>query len=261
MEVKISFIPIENLSVVWAQSQRPFNEKWAKEIAEEFDPDKFDPPVITKPNGVGHYHVVEGQHRVHAAKLALGVDQQIPCRIVDVEDPARAAEIWLGINSGRKATKPVQHFMIAVVAHREPETEINTMVHKMGYRIAQSKGDYCVSAVSSLKSVHHKFGKTLLQGTLMVIDEIWPGDAGAFGGELIKGFAAFVNEWRSMDHKRLIEVMKTGTRGIAATPHQLLTASRAYAEQVQITITEAISEELRKRYNRGLREENKLKRK
>jgi hypothetical protein len=262
MQLDITYIAIKNLSVVWAQAKRPFNEKWAREIAEDFDPDKFDPPVVTKPNGIGHYHVVEGQHRVYGAKLALGSDeQQLPCRVVDAEDPARAAEIWLGINSGRKATKPIQHFVIAVVAKREPETEIDALVHRLSYKIASSKGDYCITAVSALKNIHRKFGATLLKATLVVIDKTWPGDASAFGGELLKGYAAFVNEWRGMDPNRLIEVVKAGSRGVAGTPHQLLTSSRAYAEQMGMTITESISEQLRIRYNKNLREDAKLKRK
>lgn len=261
LSTEIVYIKIENLSVVWAQAQRPYNERWAREIAEDFDPDKFDPPVITKPNGVGHYHVVEGQHRTKAAEMFLGRDQLIPCRIVDAEDPARAAEIWLGINSGRKATKPIQHFMIAVVAGREPETEINELVKKLGYKIGATKTDYSISAVSALKQVHQKFGKTLLHATLLVLHRTWEGDTQAFSGELIKGYAALINEWRSIDNKRLVEVIKSGVRGVAASPHQLLTASRTYAEQMQMSLTEAISEELRRRYNKSLKEDAKLKRK
>lgn len=261
LTTEIVYISIENLSVVWAQAQRPYNEKWAKEIAEDFDPDKFDPPVITKPNGVGHYHVVEGQHRTKAAELALGKGQKIPCRIVDAEDPARAAEIWLGINSGRKATKPIQHFMIAVVAGREPENEINELIKKLGYRISTTKNEYSISAVSALKQIYQRFGKALLHATLVVLHKTWEGDSQAFGGDLLKGYALFINEWRSMDHKRLIEVIKSGVRGVAATPHQLLTASRTYAEQMQMSLSEAISEELRRRYNKNLKEEAKLKRK
>jgi hypothetical protein len=261
IETQITYVGIDKLSVVWAQSQRPYNEKWAKEIGAEFDPDKFDPPVITKPNGIGYYHVVEGQHRIKGAEMALGTNQLIPCRIVDAEDPARAAEIWLGINAGRKATKPVQDFLISVTANREPETEINKLVNTLGYHISQTKKDYGISAVSSLKNVHKRFGKPVLHATLLALSKTWDGDSTAFGGDLIKGYATFINEWKSMEPRRLIEALKNGPRGVAATPYQLITAGKAYADQMQLSLSEAISEELRRRYNKNLKEENKLKRK
>src|SRR6516165_12278781 len=146
-KTELIHVAIKNLSVIWAQSQRPFNEKWAKQIATDFDPDKFDPPLITKPNGVGFYHIVDGQHRVAGAKIAFGENEQIMCRMVDADNPARAAEIWLDINSGRKAVKPIQNFEVAVTAEREPETEINTLNKKMSYKISAVKNDHCISAV------------------------------------------------------------------------------------------------------------------
>ena len=241
-KIELVEVYIKNMSVIWVQSQRPFNEKWAKQIAAEFDPDKFDPPVITKPNGAGYYHIVEGQHRVASAKIAFGENEKLVCRMVDAQDPARAAEIWLGINSGRKATKPVQEFLVAVTAGRQPETEINTLVRKMDYHISQVKTDYSISAVSSLIWVHRKFGMAMLKATLLMLDKTWPGDPAAFSGELIKGYGSFINEWHPyIDTKRLSEVMvKSGF-----TPHKLLAAGRLYSEQNITSVMEGIAETLR----------------
>lgn len=255
---ELIYVAIKNLSVIWAQSQRPFDEKWSKQIAAEFDPDKFDPPVITKPNGVGFYHVVEGQHRIGGAKIAFGENEQLLCRMVDCEDPARAAEIWLGINSGRKHIKPVQRFEVSVTAGREPETEINTLVKKIGYRISAVKNDHCISAVSSLIEIHRKYGSMILKATLLALDKIWSGDPAAFNGELIKGFAVFINEFHShIESKRLTEMI-----GKSFTPNKLLAAGRLCSQQNIIPVIEGIAEIIRSKYNYKLREENRrLKRK
>jgi len=257
-KTELVYVAIKNLSVIWRQSQRPFNEKWAQHIALEFDPDEFDPPVITKPNGVGFYHIVEGQHRVAGAKIAFGENEQIMCRMVDADNPARAAEIWLGINSGRKAVKPIQNFEVAVTAEREPETEINTLIKKMGYKISAVKTDHCISAVSSLIWVHSRFGISILKATLMMLDNTWAGDPAAFNGELIKGYATFINEFHSyIDNKRLPTVIAN-----AFTPHKLLAAGRLYSEQNSTPVIEGIAETVRAKYNYKLRDEKaKLKRK
>ena len=250
-------VAIKNLSVMWAQSQRPFNERWAKQIAQDFDPDKFDPPVITKPNGVGFYHIVEGQHRVNAAKIAFGESEQLLCRMVNVDEPARAAEIWLGINSGRKAIQPVQRFLVAVTAGREPETEINNLVLKLGYHISLSKADHGITAVSSLIEVHRKFGTMVLKAVLMTLDKTWQGDPAAFSGELIRGYASFINEFHSyIDHKRLFEVIAK-----AYTPNKLLAAGRLCSEQNIISAIEGIAETIRTKYNYKARDEQRLRRK
>lgn len=255
-KTELIFVPAERLSVVWAQSQRPYNEAWAKKIAAEFDTDKFDPPVITKPNGVGYYHVVEGQHRVKGAEMAFGPKEQIGCRLVDAEDPARAAEIWLGINAGRKAIRPVQNFIVAVTANRKPQTEINTMVNKMNYKISQAKGDHCICAVTTLIDIHNRFGKDLLLAVLVALDLTWPGDAAAFGGDLMKGYAAFINEFRSLIPKRLAESIHK-----KFSPGELLIAGRSFKDRRRITLSEGIFEALLQNYNKGLPEDKKLKRK
>jgi len=256
-KVKLVEVYIKNMSVIWVQAQRPFNETWAKQIAAEFDPDKFDPPVITKPNGAGFYHIVEGQHRVAGAKIAFGENEKLVCRMVDADNPARAAEIWLGINSGRKVIKPIQRFEVSVAAGREPETEINTLVRKMEYRISPYKNDHTISAVSSLIWVHRRFGINILKGTLLMLDKTWLGDPAAFAGELIKGYAAFINEFHSyLDPKRMASVIS-----VAFTPNKLLAAGRLYAEQNTTTAIEGVTETLRSKYNYKLHEKQKLRRK
>jgi hypothetical protein len=250
------FVAVKNLSVVWVQAQRPFQETWAKKIADEFDTDKFDPPVITKPNGEGKYHIVEGQHRTWAVKHLFGENEQIKCRMVDAEDPARAAEIFLGINKGRKAIKPVTSFLVAVTANREPEVEINRLVHKLGYKISLTKGNYCIGAVSSLIHVHKRQGVEVLHAALSVLDKTWPGDCAAFQGELIKGYSVFINEFPHVQPTRLAEVVKK-----AWSPGQVVSASRLVAEQHKIPLSEAMSDTLRGKYNYKAKDETKLRKK
>lgn len=261
IETKEVFVAIKHLSVIWIQAQRPYREAWAKEIADNFDPDKFDPPVITKPNGEGHYHIVEGQHRVGAAKIAFGENEQIKCRMVDADDPERAAEIFLGINKGRKAIKPVVSFQVAVVAKREPETDINRMVNNLGlgYRISATKSDYCITAVSSLIYVYNRQGRAILNNTLKVLNNTWEGDASAFNGEIIKGYAVFLNEYQSYSVFNATR-LATATAKVF-TPERLLRASKLHAEQHRTPLSEGISETLRSKYNSNLKDSQKLKRK
>jgi len=181
----------------------------------------------------------------------------VKCRMVNAENPARAAEIFLGISAGRKAIKPVAKFLVAVTAQREPETAINKLVAKMGYRVQASKTDYSISAVSAMVSVHERQGMTILQATLGVLDKSWPGDAVAFQGDIIRGYAVFINEFHPyLDNKRLQDVIPK-----AFSPNQLVSAARLYSDQHGEPLLEGMSEVLRSKYNRGLKENQKLRKK
>jgi hypothetical protein len=259
---EITYIPLKRLSVVWVQSQRPYDPKWAKEIADNLDPDMFDPIIVTKPNGQGIYHIIEGQHRRHglemyAAKLSptgKGDDECAPCRIVADANPARAAKIWLGVNAGRKAVKPIHGFKVAVVAGDEPEVTINNVVESNSFRIAQVKEIDCIAAVTALKTVFNRHGKMTLNNVLRALRQIWKGDPAAVASPMLRGFGIFLHEFGShVDTKRL------ATRiGEKWSPYKLAQAAEARKQTSLEKLDEAISELLMREYNKGLKEQSKL---
>ena len=72
---EIKWIPCKQLSLVWAEAQRPLNESHAKSIADNFDPEMFGTIAVTKPNGAGIYHIIDGHHR---QEIADELERQIP---------------------------------------------------------------------------------------------------------------------------------------------------------------------------------------
>jgi len=262
----IVYIPVKNLSVVWVQAQRPFNEKWGQKIADEFDPDKFEPIIITQPNGAGIYHVVEGQHRRYAlerfaAKMnrsGNGADEQAPCHIIESADPKRAAEIWLGINVGRKKVSAVSEFKVAVTACREPELSVNHIVLRCGYRVTSDHSDSTIIAVGALCRIYQQYEEMVLYQTLNVLRSIWGGDPQAVSGGLLRGFAMFLNEFgRHYDKPRLPKIVSAKY----GTPWRFLDAAKAHKERTMETLEEAVAELLQRDYNRGVPEDKRLKRK
>jgi len=253
----MEWIAVRHLSVVWAQSQRPYDVKWARAIAENFDDEKFDPLVVTLPNGKGDYHVVEGQHRKSAVEMKWGPYEKVPCRVIPQADPARAAELWLGINDGRKRARPVVHFKVAVVAKREPELSINRLVNRLGYVVAQHKSPSTITAVAALKSIWDRYGELVLSKTLLMVKHLWPKDAQGPDGSILRGFALFLNEFGlRTDPKRM-----TIAVGRKYTPGQFIVAANARKEATKDRLDEVMSDMLLRDYNKGLAEDKKLHRK
>lgn len=259
LEYEVTWIPIKNLSVIWRKSQRAYDEKWARKIADEFDPDKFEPVVVTKPNGSGIYHIIEGQHRKGGAEMAFGANQQVPCKIVGEADPARAAEIWLGINEGRKAPKPVAGFLVAVEAKRELEIGINSIVRRAGYHVGDNtKQENCISAVGALRKIYVNCGPDVLLYTLQTCRVLWGSDPRGAAGKIITGLGMFLNEFHS--HLDVGHLRKVIT-GQYRSPGNFVEAARLESEKSSEPMDVAMSELIRMKYNKGQREAKKLKRK
>ena len=255
----VTYIAVKNLSVIWRKSQRPYDEKWARKIADDFDPDKYEPVIVTKPNGAGIYHIVEGQHRKGAVEILWGPNTQIACREVGEADPARAAEIWLGINKGRKSIRPVTEFLVSVEAGREVECAINKIVRRTDYRVSENtKSENSVMSVGALRKVYINYGDEILLKTLETCRYLWGSDPGGVAGQIISGMGMFLNEFApyvEMPHLR-----KT-IQGQYTSPRKFLDAARVESEKSSETMDVATSELLRMKYNKSRPDHKKLKRK
>jgi len=264
VDMKIEYIPLRQLSVVWVQSQRPYNAKWARHITDNFDPEKFDPLIVTKPNGEGIYHLIEGQHRKgglegYAARInpLTAQDEKAPCRVVADADPARAAEIWLGINQGRKSIGQIYAFQVGVVAGREPEVSINEIVKLNEYHISPAKVQNGISAVVALKTVYQRHGEETLNNVLLTLRSIWGSDPTAVANIMIKGFGLFLHEFGAhVDYKRLVDKLSRKW-----TPYKLAEAAKSRRENTTDALDYEVSETIRREYNSGLVDAKKLRRK
>ncbi len=243
------WIPIKNLSVVWATAQREYNDGWAKKLAAAFDPDLFDDLVVTLPNGEGIYHVVDGQHRRGAVCSLYGENEKVPCRVVKVKDPARAAEIFDKINTGRRLPSALEKFRVRVAYGSTTEVAINRMVNSLGCRIEMNGSPRSIRAISSLLNVYKSFGLDVLKEALMTIIGTWNDDRGALDGPLIEGFGSLVAEHRGhVNWERLRE--KTGK---AYTPGRLLANAKTDKDALGGRMSDGVRRVLIRNYNTGIR--------
>jgi hypothetical protein len=253
-EIKLEWITVCNLAVVWENAQRDYNASWAKEIAEAFDPEKFDPVRVMLPNGNGIYHICEGQHRVGGVRMLWGDQQQVPCIVAQTSDPARAAEIFLGNSADRHNINKIAKFKVSVTAQRKEEVAIDRIVRHCGYRVEGSHVQDTIAAVDALKFVYRKGAKTL-DRTLHTLRQTWGGDPTAVSGSVLRAYGSFICEFsENLDWTRLIENVRKRT-----TPGRLMNDIRVNKAASHVTSVEAGVVLLLRLYNSGLRD--KLKRK
>lgn len=254
---QIVWVPCRNLSVVWVQSQRKFSPYRAKQIAENFDPELLDPVKVTMPNGNGVYHICDGQTRKAAIESLWGPEEMVPCLVAPEGDPQRAAELFLRTNTSRKPPTIIDNFKVSVTARHPTEVDIDKIVRRNKYRVDSSGGKDVISAVTALKHVYTQCGSMVLDQTLRMLRETWGDDAHAVGGNLIRGFGQFLNEFGSYaNHQRLLEVIKKRW-----TPGTLIRDANSKHELDGIPVPDAIVDHILRQYNKGLRAGKPLQRK
>lgn len=247
---EIKWIPCKNLSVIWVEAQRALDENRAQSIADNFDPEMFGTLSVTQPNGRGVYHIIDGHHRKVAVERKWGEDEMVPCQVFDAEDPARAAQLFVTINTARKSPQPVETFKVRVVAGDEVEVAVDKIVRACGYLVGfRQHGTNYIGCVASLKGVYQSYGSKTLADTLNTISAIWGvDDQSATGANIVRGVGEFLSEYRDINFTRLRERI-----GGKYTPARLQGAAKAYKELHGGTMSGAVRELMAVCYNEGLR--------
>ena len=253
-KTEIKWIATEELSVVWTQSQRFLDERFAKNIADNFDPEMFGTLACTLPNGKGIYHLIDGQHRKRSVEIAFGNGQKVPCQIFQTTDPARAAQLFDEMNSNRKPQQPLDFFRVRVTAGRPDYVAINKIVKDNGWNISR-KGERSITCVNALLSIYRSYGPETLDATLKVLQAAWGADKNAMVASIVRGFGMFMSEHRNKANwQRLHESVAK-----KYTPGRFLGAAKAGRELAGGSVASAVKDLLIQTYNRGLRAKAQLK--
>lgn len=245
---EIAWIALNKLIVGWKDANgRFFRQSWADQIAANFDPDKFGTLTVCPYDG-DKYHVIDGLHRKNAAEKALGKGQRVPCEIIAAADQTRAAEIFLGVNGGRRHISGMEKFLVAVTAKREPETTIHNAVSSLGFKIAMGSSDNCIRAVETLTFICRKHDIAHLRDVLTTIRATYGDRSDAYDAIILRGFSMLLSSYGSLDRSRLAKKLSK-----KFTPQQLIGEAKAVQEVFKGKRPSAIEALIRQTYNDGLR--------
>lgn len=214
----LQWLPIGDLFVS-AHAQRRFSQQHADSIAADFDLEKLGFPVVSKRDG--HYWIVDGQHRVGAAKIFGFADADtIQCEVYEGLTEEQEAEYFLG-RDFRRAVYPFDKFRIAVTAERPAETEITRIVLSNGLHISRESDG--IGAVSTLKKVYDRNGPVVLGRVLRVIRDAY-GVAG-FDRSVIEGMALvcerYADQFSDEDAVKKLGALHGGVNGLLGAAEKL----------------------------------------
>jgi len=247
---RMEWLPLDDLQID-RKTQATYNEARARAIAERFDPDLFGKPLAWAErgaDGVERFYVLDGQHRVAAAIVALGKGQKIECEVVRGIDRVRASQLHLGRNMSRRPTA-MDQFLVGLTA-QDPECLcIAKVCGAQGFKIGPLVTDGTIGAVTAMKKIYRLQPPgargQLLAEVLRILSSAWGNKSHAFRGELMLGMALVIKTYgASIEEKPLVHALK-----ISEGPLNLLGDAKKLKSSLKQTIASAVSFKIVDIYN------------
>lgn len=167
-------------------------------------------PLLVSDRGADGMFVVDGQHRLTAAKLR-GDIQQLPCVVVMVGGQEGEAALFDAVNSQRRALTALELFR-AALASGDPETvAILAAIEAAGLQLAPHD-NYTVwkpgmiNHVGGIRQNWRQYGPAATSKALVALAQAFDGQVLRYGGTLFAGLPQLVAEGRGA---RLAEVLAT----------------------------------------------------
>lgn len=170
---RLRWIPLGQI-VVSDYAQREHKQARIDYLVAHFDQEQLEPPIVNQRHG--RYFVMDGQHRVLAAREVFGDTHQIQCwTYVDLTEQ-QEAEYFLRKND-TLSVAAMDKYRIGVNAEREVESDIDRIVRACGYVVSKQKAEGAIGAVGTLRRIYERGGPRVLARTIRMIDGAW-GSAG-----------------------------------------------------------------------------------
>lgn len=254
---EIVWLPIAKLNVDHSYQRRPV-PKWAKHIADNFDPDLFGVIWVNRRKD-GTYWVIDGQQRITAVRdyLGWGDDQLVPCMLVQRDGAANEAKDFTGINTERRGVRPNDAFFARIVAKETTAVNVKNIIEELGLQVSRSGGDGCVAALKACEYVYWgaRSGPRggafpwLLRDALRCIVEAWGHERVGLSAPIIKAMGQILRLVPDIEKIRLVTAMSKYPGG----PTGLIADSRSKSRMDRVSSPAALADLIVSYYNKGLR--------
>lgn len=148
-------------------------------------------PIIVTENADGTYPVIDGQHRLEAAKAHPLIDQ-LPCYIIDAPELSKQAQIFVEVNSNRRGLTSSQRFWASHAAGEPSAVALVDICTKAGVTILRhgaglKEGTPPLSILGPLvaQRLVTRFGARAVKHAISLLAETHPKTFSAFRGSNI----------------------------------------------------------------------------
>lgn len=230
--------------------QRAFDQRRADRYVAEFNPAALGVLTVVETKQ-GRRWLIDGQHRRYAALQFVGGDgaQQVRCIVHTVLDDAGAAKLCRQLND-YKRWHSLRGFLNRIIEKDATALAIAATLDRYGLRVSVTRGEGTVQAVETMEAIYtRQRGPALLDATVRLLWNAWGNDPDAFHAQLLRGVALFLGKYgQEVDDTDLFrKLAKSGT------PLALIGRSRELKSIMGVQLPHAVSECVRRIYNKGKR--------
>ena len=212
--------------------QRQLNEDRADKMAEDFQPHALGLVTASKRTD-GHIYVLDGSHRVSAARKAR-YDGLIATRLFENLTLKEEAALFLNLNNSR-AVQAIDRFKVRITQGEPVASGINDVLKRYGLHVdwANNQSLGTISAIGALEKVYKGAGireegayPDLVDKLCDVIMKAWGkdganNDRSLFSATVIQGLGTFIAIYnKRIDMERLVTCLQN------TTPRQIITNTR-----------------------------------
>ena len=150
--------------------------------------------LLTVSRRDGRLFVVDGQHRLAAAKLR-GDIQQLPCLIEEYTDVAEEAALFNDLNDRRRPVSALDKFRAAVVAGDADCIAIGAALERAGLTLAPHSNPLFwkpgqLANIGGIRSAWKSYGPAATELALSVLADAFKGQVLSYAGTIFPGLVA-----------------------------------------------------------------------
>lgn len=165
-----------------------------RKIAQHWDWALCLPLVVSRRPQTGEMFVIDGQHRLAAAKLR-GDIAQLPCVILEMSDRADEAASFVHLNQNRRTLGKLDIFKAAVASGDSEASAIVAAMREAGLSIAPHNNyttwkPGMVSNIGGIEASWRQNGATRTRAGLVVMAKALDGQVMRYAGTIFPGVAA-----------------------------------------------------------------------
>jgi hypothetical protein len=214
----LQFVPPSELQIdaTYQRSLEASNSQTLiRKIAQFWNWDLCQPLVVARRAG-GELFVIDGQHRLEAARLRGDIGQ-MPCVVVEYASAADEAASFVHLNQQRRPLTKLDIFKAAVASQDPEAVAIVAALNGAGLTVAPHSNHTAwkpgmVSNVAGIEAAWRKHGPAISAAAMKVISKAFAGQVLRYAGTIWPGVVAIIAKERAAksgrDPQQLIEMLK-----------------------------------------------------
>lgn len=200
-------LPVHKLKVVYT-AQRALT-KSVENIVKNFNSNLFMPIVVSERDGI--YYVIDGQHRLFAARKLFGEDYLMECKVIHGLSQMEESNLFVELNSSSKPLHYADKAKGLYYANDESITTLYSICANHGVELGieddkRATADGRITAIKALTDTYNKIGVKLTERLIRLLNDTWDGKAEAFRQEMIKAVGVILSLYsKELDDNKFIK--------------------------------------------------------